>query len=93
MHLKRRKFIETAASGVALLAAAGCDQLPRALQGLLPPQGASGGPFRPPAAGQIDPIVHVLNRAAFGARPVTTNASRSSTKASCTPPSLTRTAT
>jgi uncharacterized protein (DUF1800 family) len=69
MHLKRRKFIETTASGVALLAAAGCDQLPRALQSLLPPQAGIGGPFRPPAADQIDPLVHVLNHATFGARP------------------------
>jgi uncharacterized protein (DUF1800 family) len=69
MHLPRRKFLKTGATSVAWLAAAGCDQLPRELRALFPPQPKATGPFQPPAATEIDPIVHVLNRAAFGPRP------------------------
>jgi uncharacterized protein (DUF1800 family) len=69
MNLPRRRFLKAGASGVALLAATGCDQLPRELRQLLSFQTKASGPFHPPAQEEIDPITHVLNRAAFGARP------------------------
>jgi uncharacterized protein (DUF1800 family) len=69
MKLARRRFLKTAASSAAFIAATGCDQLPKELSGLLPPQGTVDGPFKAPAADAIDPITHVLGRAAFGPRP------------------------
>src|SRR5438105_5518490 len=69
MNLPRRKFLKAGASGVALLAATGCDQLPRELRQLLSLQTKASGPFQPPAQDEIDPITHALNRAAFAARP------------------------
>jgi len=69
MRIPRRKFLKAGATSVAWLAATGCDQLPRELRALLPPQAKSPGPFQPPAASEIDPIVHVFNRVAFGPRP------------------------
>src|SRR5438067_2197547 len=69
MKVGRRKFLKTTASSVALLAATGCDQVPRELRVLFAPQGKAIGSFQPPDAEAIDPITHVLNRAAFGSRP------------------------
>lgn len=68
MNLPRRKFLKAGAGSLALLATAGCDQLPRELR-ILIPQTKESGPFQPPARESIDPITHVLNRAAFGPRP------------------------
>jgi len=69
MKLPRRQFIKASASSVAFIAASGCDQLPRGLRGLFPPQAKSTGPFQAPTSETIDPISHALNRAAFGPRP------------------------
>jgi len=69
MTLPRRRFLKTTASSLAFIAAAGCDQLPRELRPLFPPQAKATGPFQPPSADTIDPITHALNRAAFGPRP------------------------
>ncbi|HWY76346.1 MAG TPA: DUF1800 domain-containing protein [Verrucomicrobiae bacterium] len=69
MKLPRRKFLRVGASTVALVAAAGCDQMPRELRALLSLGSKEDGPFQPPALGSIDMVMHVLNRAAFGARP------------------------
>lgn len=66
MKLTRRKFLKAGGS-VALLATAGCDQLPRELRFLAGQK--SSGPFQPPASDEIDLITHVLNRVSFGARP------------------------
>ncbi len=66
MKLPRRLFLKTSAGSLALLAATGCDQLPRELRVLLRPE---NGPFQPPSQAAIDPIIHALNRAAFGPRP------------------------
>ena len=68
MKLTRRKFLKVGGSSAALLATVGCDQLPRELRALYQPA-RSSGPFQPPAAADIDPVTHVLNRAAFGPRP------------------------
>jgi uncharacterized protein (DUF1800 family) len=68
MNLTRRAFLKVSGSSAALLAAAGCDQLPRELR-MLYARPNTGEPFRPPIGADIDPIVHVLNRAAFGPRP------------------------
>jgi uncharacterized protein (DUF1800 family) len=68
VSLSRRKFLKVGGSSAAWLAAVGCDQLPRELRVRYPPPKA-GGPFQPPTAEDIDPVTHVLNRAAFGARP------------------------
>ncbi len=69
MKLPRRKFLKVGAGSVALLAAAGCDRMPRELRLLLSLQPKENGPFQPPAHESIDLLTHVLNRAAFGARP------------------------
>ena len=69
MNLPRRKFLKAGASSFALLAATGCDQLPRELRSLFASDSKASGPFQPPAQESIDPITHVFNRAAFGARP------------------------
>jgi uncharacterized protein (DUF1800 family) len=69
MNLPRRKFLKAGAGGVALLAATGCDQLPRELRQFLSLETKESGPFRPSAQKEIDPITHALSRAAFGARP------------------------
>jgi uncharacterized protein (DUF1800 family) len=68
MNLSRRKFLKVGSSSAALLATVGCDQLPRELR-FLYGQPQAGGPFQPPSAEDIDPVTHVLNRAAFGSRP------------------------
>src|SRR6185503_20522225 len=68
-QMKRRGFLKTAASSVAFLAAAGCDQVPKELRALFPPQGRAIGRFQAPSAEAIDPIAHALNRTAFGPRP------------------------
>ncbi len=68
MNLSRRKFLKVGSSSAALLATVGCDQLPRELREFYQSP-TSGGPFQPPTAGDIDPVSHVLNRAAFGPRP------------------------
>jgi uncharacterized protein (DUF1800 family) len=69
MNLPRRQFLKASAGSIAFLAAAGCDQLPRELRGLLASPAEDSGPFTPPTHDAIAPIVHVLNRAAFGPRP------------------------
>jgi hypothetical protein len=69
MNLPRRKFLTVGAGGIALLATAGCDQMPRELRQLLALVKPGGGPFQAPAAEAIDPVIHALNRAGFGARP------------------------
>src|SRR3982074_3699202 len=69
MNLPRRKFLKVGAGSFALLAAAGCDQLPRELRGLFSLESKAAGPFQPPSQKLIDPIAHALNRAAFGPRP------------------------
>jgi uncharacterized protein (DUF1800 family) len=68
MHLTRRNFLKVGGGGAALLAAVGCDQLPRELRVLYQSPKAVG-PFQPPASADIDSVAHVLNRVAFGARP------------------------
>lgn len=68
MSLPRRKFIKVSAGSLALLAA-GCEQLPKELRALVGLQTADSGPFRAPGTAWLDPIVHVLNRAGYGARP------------------------
>jgi uncharacterized protein (DUF1800 family) len=65
--LPRRRFLKAGAGSLALLAA-GCDQLPREFRGLIGSDVPSG-PFSLPSADAIDPIIHILNRAAFGPRP------------------------
>jgi uncharacterized protein (DUF1800 family) len=67
MSLRRRQFLKASAGGVALLAATGCDKWPRGLR--VPFPSKEGGPFQAPTLAAIDPITHVLNRAAFGPRP------------------------
>ncbi|MGH7973821.1 MAG: DUF1800 family protein, partial [Limisphaerales bacterium] len=67
MKLPRRKFLRAGGS-LALLAATGCDQLPRELKVLFI-QPTAAGPFQPPSQNSIDPVVHALNRAAYGPRP------------------------
>jgi uncharacterized protein (DUF1800 family) len=69
MKLPRRKFLKASASSLALVAATGCDRLPQELRALFPPKGKPAGPFQVPSSESIDPITHVLNRAAFGGRP------------------------
>ncbi|SPE60958.1 conserved exported hypothetical protein [Verrucomicrobia bacterium] len=69
MKLARRKFLRVGASTVALIAAAGCDRMPRELRALLSLPPRPDGPFQPPAQASIDFVTHVLNRTAFGARP------------------------
>ncbi|HWW01598.1 MAG TPA: DUF1800 domain-containing protein [Candidatus Acidoferrum sp.] len=69
MKLPRRKFLKAGAGSLALLATVGCDQLPRELRFLSLAETKATGPFQPPAQDSIDPIVHALNRTAFGPRP------------------------
>src|SRR5438552_126979 len=69
MKVPRRKFLKAGASSVALIAAAGCDRLPRELRALFPPQAKATGAFQGASGEAIDPITHALNRVAFGARP------------------------
>ncbi len=69
MNLRRREFLKAGAGGIALVATTACDQAPRELRALFSLPGKSGGPFRPPPSAEIDPIIHVLNRTGFGARP------------------------
>jgi len=68
MNVSRRDFLKVSGSSAALLATVGCDRLPRELR-FLYGQSKVGGPFRSPAAEDIDPATHVLNRVAFGPRP------------------------
>ncbi len=68
MRISRRNFLRVGGSSAALLATAGCDRLPQELTSLY--QAAEdNGPFQPPTSAEIDPVAHVLNRAAFGPRP------------------------
>ena len=69
MKLPRRTFLKAGAGSLALLATAGCDQLPRELRFLSLAETQTTGPFHPPPHVSIDPIVHALNRTAFGPRP------------------------
>src|SRR3954447_18169792 len=69
MKLRRRKFLKAGAGSAALLAATGCNQLPRELHSVFGLDKPANDPFLAPVAESIDPIIHVLNRAAFGARP------------------------
>src|SRR6185436_7502638 len=66
MTFTRRKFL-TVGGSAALLATVGCDQVPREVRALY--ESKNSGPFAPPTSDEIDAIAHVLNRAAFGARP------------------------
>ena len=68
MNVSRRSFLKAGGGSAALLVTTGCDQLPRDVRGLFQ-QGKVDGPFQPPAAAEIDPVTHVLNRVAFGPRP------------------------
>ena len=68
MNHSRRTFLKVGGSSAALLAVAGCDQLPRELR-FLQGQTKDNGPFHPPTAEVINPITHALNRVAFGPRP------------------------
>ncbi len=68
MNLPRRSFLKAGAS-MALLATAGCDRMPREVRLLMALNSKETGPFSSPAGSTIDPITHVLNRAAFGPRP------------------------
>jgi len=68
MNLPRRKFLKSGAGTLALLATTGCDQLPREVKVWLA-TAQETGPFQPPSGATIDPITHILNRAAFGPRP------------------------
>jgi uncharacterized protein (DUF1800 family) len=69
MKLPRRKFLTVGAGGIALAATTGCGQLPREIRQLLALVNPHDESFRPPAATEIDPVIHALNRAGFGARP------------------------
>jgi len=69
MKLPRRSFLKVGAGGMAILATAGCGQMPRELRQLLALVNPPGGPFQAPITEAIDPIIHALNRAGFGARP------------------------
>jgi uncharacterized protein (DUF1800 family) len=69
MSLRRRTFLKTGATSLAWLAATGCEQVPRELRALFPPQPKSQVAFQPPANQGTDSIIHILNRAGFGARP------------------------
>ena len=69
MNLPRRKFLQAGAGSLALIATAGCDQMPRELLNFLGPQARPNGPFQPPTGDAIDPIAHTLNRVSFGVRP------------------------
>ena len=69
MKLARRTFLKLGAGGVALVATAGCDQMPRELKQLLALVKRHDESFQPPATDTIDPIIHALNRAGFGPRP------------------------
>src|SRR2546426_8000539 len=51
MKLARRAFLKAGASSVALLAATGCDQLPREMRLLLALNAQESGPFKPPLQG------------------------------------------
>ncbi len=68
MQVTRRKFLKVGGASAALLAAVGCDQVPRELRVLYQSPKAVG-PFQPPDSAEIDPITHALNRVAFGPRP------------------------
>ncbi|MBI1783577.1 DUF1800 domain-containing protein, partial [Candidatus Sumerlaeota bacterium] len=68
MKTNRRKFLK-AAGGIALAAAAGCDQVPEYLvPDFLPPQ-TEKGPFEVSNSDGVDLITHTLNRLSFGAAP------------------------
>ncbi len=69
MKVGRRKFLTAGAGGIALLATAGCDKMPRELRMLLALGNSGPAPFQAPATAAIDPVTHVLNRAGFGPRP------------------------
>lgn len=69
MKLPRRKFLKAGAGSLALLATAGCDQLPRELRFLALSDTKGSKPFQPPSSSSLDPVVHALNRTAFGPRP------------------------
>jgi uncharacterized protein (DUF1800 family) len=68
MPLSRRTFLKAGGASAALLATVGCDQVPRELRVLYQSEKPLG-PFQPPDAADIDPVTHVLHRAAFGPRP------------------------
>ena len=69
MKFPRRKFLKVGAGTVALVAAAGCDQMPRELRALFALQSKQDSPFQPPTQTSVDLLTHVFNRAAFGVRP------------------------
>jgi uncharacterized protein (DUF1800 family) len=68
MNLPRRKFLKAGAGSLALLAA-GCDQVPHQLRTFFAIETRREGPFGVPTKAAFDPIIHVLNRCGFGARP------------------------
>ena len=67
MNFSRRNFLQTG-GGAALLATAGCDQIPK---DLLPfgPTAKVIGPFKSSTSTSIDLISHALNRLTFGPAP------------------------
>ncbi len=68
MNISRRIFLQAGGSA-ALLAATGCEQVPRNLLFGFQSRPVRRGPFHPPVAESIDLIAHALNRLSFGARP------------------------
>ncbi len=68
MRISRRRLLQVG-SGAAIVAAAGCVQLPDALFLNFSGDTADSGPFAPPSAKSIDLIVHAINRLSFGPRP------------------------
>lgn len=69
MNLRRRQFLKTGASGVALLAAAGCHEVPQEVRKFLAWQSHESNAFSPPLHEGLDPLTHFLNRTTFGPRP------------------------
>ncbi|MDB6053479.1 MAG: hypothetical protein JWN25_1002, partial [Verrucomicrobiales bacterium] len=68
MNYPRRHFLKVGAAGAALFAV-GCDKLPRELRDIPFLSAKQDLPFQPSVRTEVDPIVHMLNRAAFGPRP------------------------
>ena len=67
MRVTRRKFLQLG-GGAALIATAGCDQMPPALSRVFRDSNA-GRKLQPPESDTIDLVSHHLNRLSFGPRP------------------------